>query len=139
MSDELAFNSKIDLGLLILILTAVAACMWGIARIWDTDSLLLIPVAVVLAVGVLLPVWMIASLKYFMSDRTLRVRCGPFSWRIPIRDIRQVTPTRNSKKSPALSFDQLLIEYGDSESLVISPEPRREFLRQLDHRRKQAN
>jgi len=138
MTDELAFNSKIDLGYLILILTAVAACLWGIARIWDADSLLLIPVAVVLAVGVLLPVWMIASLKYFMSDRVLRVRCGPFSWRIPIRDITEVTPTQNSKKSPTLSFDQLLIEYGDSESLVISPEPRKEFLRQLDHRRKRA-
>ena len=138
MTDELAFNSKIDLGYLILILTAVAACLWGIARIWDADSLLLIPVAVVLAVGVLLPVWMIASLKYFMSDRVLRVRCGPFSWRIPIGDITEVTPTQNSKKSPTLSFDQLLIEYGDSESLVISPEPRKEFLRQLDHRRKRA-
>lgn len=138
MTDELAFNSKIDLGYLILILTGVAACLWGIARIWDADSLLLIPVAVVLAVGVLLPVWMIASLKYFLSDRMLRVRCGPFSWRIPIEDINDVTPTQNSKKSPVLSFDQLLIEYGDGESLVISPEPRKEFLRQLEHRRKQA-
>ena len=38
MRDELAFNSKMDLWLLILVLTAVATCLWGVAQIWDADS-----------------------------------------------------------------------------------------------------
>lgn len=139
MSDELAFNSKMDLGILIAVLTVVAACLWGVARIWDADSVLLWPVALVLlAGGILLPLWMILSLKYFLSDDRLRVRCGPFHWNISIGDITAVSPVSDFNSSPAMSADRLLIEHGDGGRLKISPEPRAEFLRQLDHRRKQS-
>lgn len=138
MGGELAFNSKIDLWLLIVILTGVAACLWGIGAIWDADSAVFWPAALILAVGILVPIWILVSLRYYLSDETLRVRCGPRQWRIAIRDITSVSPTNEAKTSPALSFDRLLIEYGDSGRVLISPEPRAEFLRQLEHRRKQA-
>jgi hypothetical protein len=134
MHDELAFNSKIDLWML----TAVAACLWGVAKIWDANSAILWLLTPVLAAGILLPLWILGTLKYFMSDETLRVRCGPFRWLIQIRDIRAVTPTNDPKSSPAMSLDRLEIDYGDDKSLLIAPEPRTEFLRQLEHRRKQA-
>jgi hypothetical protein len=138
MHDELAFNSKIDLWMLIVLLTAVAACLWGVAKIWDANSAILWLLTPVLAAGILLPLWILGTLKYFMSDETLRVRCGPFRWLIQIRDIRSVTPTNDPKSSPAMSLDRLEIGYGDDKSLLIAPEPRAEFLRQLEHRRKQA-
>jgi len=138
MSDELAFNSKIDLWLLILLLTGVAACLWGVAKIWDSNTALLWPVAVLLAVGILLPIWILVTLRYYLSNDNLRVRCGPFRWLIPIRDIAAVTATNDSKSSPAMSLDRLLIEYGAGNRILISPEPREEFLRQLDYRRKQV-
>ena len=138
MGDELTFNSKIDLWLLVLVLTAVAGCLWGVAKIYDADQALLWPLALLLAAGILLPVWALVSLRYFLSDDALRVRCGPFRWRIPIREIKSVTPTNDAKSSPAMSLDRLLIEYGDGNRLMISPEPREEFLRQLEHRRRQA-
>jgi hypothetical protein len=138
MGGELAFNSKIDLWLLIVILTAVAACLWGIGAIWDADSVVFWPAAAILAVGIGLPVWILASLRYYLSDDTLRVRCGPSEWKIAIRDIRSVSATNEARTSPALSFDRLLIEYGDGGRVLISPEPRAEFLRQLEYRRKHA-
>lgn len=138
MNDELAFNSKIDLGLLTLVLLAVAACLWGIAKIWDRGDLMLWPLGLLLAVGILLPIWVVVSLRYFLSDDNLRVRCGPFRWLIPIKDITSVSPTNNASKSPAMSLDRLRIDYGEGQSLLISPEPRTEFLRQLEHRRKNA-
>ncbi|HUF74245.1 MAG TPA: PH domain-containing protein [Gammaproteobacteria bacterium] len=138
MSSELGFNSKIDLWLLIVILTAVAACLWGIGAIWDANSVVFWPVALILALGgILLPIWIIVSLRYYLSDEVLRVRCGPRQWNIAIRDITSVSPTNEAKTSPALSFDRLLIEYGTGR-VLISPEPRVEFLRQLEHRRKQV-
>ncbi len=139
MRDELAFNSKMDLWLLILVLTAVAACLWGVAQIWDAGSAVLWLLAPLLALGILLPLWILGTLKYFLSDEVLRVRCGPFRWQIPIRDIKSVTPTKDPRSSPAMSLDRLEIEYGDDQRLLISPEPREEFLRQLEHRRKQAS
>jgi hypothetical protein len=138
MSDELAFNSKMDLWILILLLTAVSGCLWGVASIWDADSVILWPVAALLAVGILLPLWMIVSLKYFLSNERLRVRFGPFSWQIAIEDITAVTPTNEAKSGPAMSLDRLLIEHGEGGRVMISPEPREEFLRQLEYRRKQA-
>lgn len=139
MSDELVFNSKMDLWILILILTLVTACIWGVAQIWDANSAILWPVAGVLAIGVLLPLWLLVSLRYFLTDSALRVRCGPFKWRIPIAEISAISPTNNAASSPAMSLDRLLIEYGDSKQLMISPEPRAEFIRQIEHRRKQAD
>jgi len=138
MSDELAFSSKIDLWLLILLLTGVSACVWGIAKIWDANAAILWPVALLLAVGILLPLWVLVSLRYFLSDDSLRVVCGPFRWQIAIKEISVVSPTHNYKSSPALSLDRLLIEYGEGRRITISPEPRKEFLRQLEHRRKPA-
>jgi len=136
MSGELAFNSKIDLWLMILVLTVVAACFWGAAVIWDSDRIILWPVAAILVVGILAPIWVLISLRYFLSDDNLRVRCGPFRWQIPIRDIKAVSPTNDTKASPAMSFDRLQIDYGEDGRLLISPEPRAEFLRQLEYRRK---
>ena len=138
MPDELAFNSKIDLWLLILLLTAVAACLWGVSVIWDANAMILWPLVPFLAVGIVLPLWILGTLRYFLSDDNLRVRCGPFRWLIPLRDIKTITPTNDTKSSPAMSLDRLLIEYGDDRRVMISPEPRSEFLRQLEHRRKQA-
>lgn len=138
MSGELAFNSKIDLWLMIGVLTVVAACFWGAAVIWDSDRIILWPVAAILVVGILAPIWLLVSLRYFLSDENLRVRCGPFRWQIPIRDITAVSPTNDTKASPAMSFDRLQIDYGEDSRLLISPEPRAEFLRQLEYRRKQT-
>lgn len=142
MSDEIAFNSKIDLWLLIVLLTAVALCLWIVAESWNgilaRGWLFGALVAVPLVIGIVLPLWLIVSLKYFLSDRQLRVRCGPFTWCVPIAEITAVAPTNNLLSSPAMSLDRLKIEYGQGKAVMISPEPREEFLRQLEFRRRQA-
>ena len=139
MSDELGFNSKVDLSILVALLTAVAVCIVAVAMLWDIGAargwllpgLLMLP----LAVGILLPLWILVSLRYFLSGDTLRVRCGPFAWRIALRDIQSIVPSQEGAAGPALSFDRLRIDRAGGKPLIISPEPRAEFLRQLEHRR----
>ncbi len=142
MRDELAFSSKVDLGLLILVLTVVAICLWLLGANWrlllGAGWFITALVAIPLVIGIVLPLWFVTSLRYFLSDDTLRVRCGPLHWRIRVGDIRAVEPTRNASSGPALSLDRLRIETADGETVLISPEPRQEFLRQLEHRRAQA-
>ena len=70
-----------------------------------------------------------------MSASELFVRCGPFSWTIPIREIESIESTSSALSSPALSLDRLRIRYGQR-WVMISPEPRQAFLQQLEHRRK---
>ncbi len=139
MQDELAFNSKTDLGLLILLLAFAAVCFWIIAELW-TDLvtrgwLTAAAVGIPLGLGIVLPLWLVVSLRYFLSAEKLRVRCGPWQWRIPLAEISAVEPVSSARAGPALSFDRLRIAYGGGRSIMIAPEPRTEFVRQLEHRR----
>lgn len=142
MSDELAFNSKIDLWLLIVMLGAVSICLWIIVDNWNAapqyGALITALVGLALFVGIAFPLWILVSMRYFLSDRHLRIRCGPFQWRVPIGEITSVERTNSALSSPALSLDRLRIEYGEGRAVLISPEPREEFLRQLEHRRREA-
>ena len=135
--DALRFNSKIDLWILVLLLLAVAACLWGVARIAETVSAspeamsiwLALGLGIPLVVGIGLPLWLLVATRYYLSDTELEVQ--------PIRDIRAVSSTHSMLASPALSLDRVLIEYGQGQgqAVMISPEPRDAFLRQLEHRR----
>jgi hypothetical protein len=138
MSDELAFNSKMDLTLLIAVLIVPIVCLWVAGQYWQSIAGGNWPLAVPLALGIALPLWALASLRYFLSDETLRIRCGPLHWRVPIREITEVEPTQSLGSSPAMSADRLKISYGSERAVMISPEPRQEFLRQLEYRRKQS-
>jgi len=92
--------------------------------------------AVAVSLGLLL--WTILGTSYLLDDERLRVRSGPFSWQIALRDIRSVAPTRDPRSSPALSLDRLRIEYGSERALMVSPRDKAGFLRDLERRRRDA-
>ena len=71
------------------------------------------------------------STYYLIEGDTLIVRSGIVRWRIPIRSIRSITPTRSAQSSPALSLDRLRIEYDDSKSVMVSPEEKVRFIEAL--------
>ena len=77
--------------------------------------------------------WTVVGTFYVVTETALLVRSGPFRWQIPLSKIRQVLPTRNPLSSPALSLDRLEIRHGFG-SLMISPEDKRAFLRDLVER-----
>ncbi|MET0280853.1 MAG: PH domain-containing protein [Steroidobacteraceae bacterium] len=130
------FRSKIDTWLILLVLAT------GLLAL--TTSLPLIvrgaPGAVPIATGVFaavvgLPAWLIAATHYTFDGDSLDIRSGPLQWRIPISQIRAVTPTRSLLSSPALSMDRLRIDYGRYQSILVSPADKPGFLRELDARR----
>ena len=93
------------------------------------------PVAVlVIPAGVGLPVWLFATTSYRFTDADLLVRSGPFRWRVPLREITSVRPSRDLLSSPALSLDRLRIDYAKRSFILISPRERDEFLRDLESR-----
>jgi len=85
----------------------------------------------IILLGAVLPLWLLVSTNYRITDQNLLIRSGPFRWRIPIREIRSVRPTRNARSSPALSLDRLLITYGCGQSCMISPSDKEGFLDEL--------
>jgi hypothetical protein len=127
----LVFRSKVDgwfrvlpcVGVLVLGAVLVLPAVQGDrAAFWLTPALLL-PAA--------LPLWLLRTTDYTITDTHLRIRCGPLRWNVPLADVRSVRPTRNPLSSPALSLDRLRIEYSRSLAVMVSPEDKEGFLRAL--------
>lgn len=79
--------------------------------------------------------WALYTTEYFISETELLARSGPFRYRVPLSEIESVTSSRSPQSSPAGSLDRLLILWSAGERrLLISPEPRREFLQELSGR-----
>ena len=137
VTDEaLVFRSKVDAWLGgVLIATPILAVVSVFTNAVLQDGAVLVFVSLLAVLPVGLPLWLLCSTRYTLTATELAVRCGPFSWRVPLKDIRAVHPTRNPLSSPALSLDRLRIDYGAGRSIMISPTDRERFLRELEARR----
>jgi len=117
------FSSKRDwwLGLLI----------WGLVLLAGVPALLkpgkgqfIIMIAVLLFVG-----WVWFGTGYEILDDELRIRCGPFRQKIPLREIKEIKKTRSPLSAPACSLDRMEIEYGKSKRVMISPADKESFIK----------
>jgi hypothetical protein len=77
--------------------------------------------------------WVLYTTSYTLTEAELRIRSGPFRFRVPFDAVREVVPSRNPLSSPACSLDRLRIRYG-SRSIMISPEEKHAFLEALAER-----
>ena len=69
---------------------------------------------------------------YIVDGKNLHIRCG-FLFRntIEIASIKKLKETKNRLSSPAASFDRLAIYYGNDGLVLVSPNRKREFIREL--------
>ena len=91
------------------------------------------PVVAYLVLLVVLAITVPTTLRstYYVIERdTLTIRSVGITWRVPIRSITSITPTRNPASSPALSLDRLRIDYS-GKFILVSPENRRGFIEAL--------
>ncbi len=129
------FRSKADWWLVAaLLLSAVASIMAVIIVAAVESPWLGLAFSPLLLLSVGLPTWILLATHYTLDATDLAIRCGPFHWRIPLREIRAVTPTHNPLSSPALSLDRLRIDSGRPTSIMISPYDKEGFLRELRKR-----
>lgn len=135
-STSSTFPSKIDTWLFAVVaiaaLGALAACAVLLSAPVPRGWMVAIPLFLS-TVG--LPVWLFTTTNYQFRGEELLVRSGPFTWRVPIRQIKSVSDTRNPLSSPALSLDRILIAYGEGKSIMVSPKDRQGFLAELKVRR----
>lgn len=68
---------------------------------------------------------------YSIEGPTLKVRSGPFNWKIPIDQIQSITPTKSPWSSPALSMDRLRITWGNNRRILVSPRDKEGFAKAL--------
>ena len=85
-------------------------------------------VAVLVAMDGLM-LWVLYGTGYRVTRDLLLIRCGPFSFRVPLADIESIVPGNSILSSPACSIDRLKIVYGFSQqNIMISPADKPGFL-----------
>jgi hypothetical protein len=135
---ELKFRSKKDAWLGAVLWIAVAGALAAAA----TAVLGAGPMPARLALGLafvavpVLVLWVWYGTNYRLGDRELRIRSGPFRFRVELATIREVRPSRNPLSGPALSLDRLFLRTGEGSfaGILVSPEPREAFLAALAER-----
>ena len=116
------FNSEKDFWLGLLIWIPIGGGF--IASLMSEGWLIkIIMLATVIFIG-----WIWFGTSYYISEEILIVKCGPFSERITIKDIKNIKKTRNLLSSAALSIDRIEIRYGYSGMTLISPKDREQFV-----------
>lgn len=116
------FDSKKDLWLGLLIWVPIGGGFIAslISAGWLFKILML---ATVIFTG-----WIWFGTRYYISEGILNVKCGPFSEKILIKDIKSIKKTRNPLSSAALSIDRIEIRYGYSGMTLISPKHSERFI-----------
>jgi hypothetical protein len=127
------FPSKVDAWLMAIgPVAGLAAASVALPLAWRSGAAADVAVlVVVLASTLILPIWLLLDTHYTFTADTLRVRSGPFRWRIALAEVTEVSPTRSWQSSPALSLDRLRIRYGRGRSILLSPREKQRFLEQL--------
>ena len=125
----MVFRSKIDLGLLV-VLVAAAALPFAQALAGLRSGSSWIPHALTFGLLAASFSWLVLTTKYTVTQDTLLVQSGPFRWRIAKSEITQIVPSKSMLSSPALSLDRLRIDYAAGrKSVLISPQDQEGFLK----------
>ena len=136
----MVFRSRIDSWLLVVLLTSAAAVLAAALHVVNAGAGWLVALPLVL-VGTGLPLWLLASTKYTISQDALVAQSGPFVWRVKITDVIEVTETRSAISGPALSLDRIAIKYRSgklSRSLLVSPKDKTGFMQAISAARAEA-
>ena len=91
-------------------------------------------IAVIVALTLLLPLWLVLDTNYTLTADELLIRSGPFRWCIALGDVREVSPSNSWISSPALSLDRLRIRYGADRSILVTPREKLRFIDALRQR-----
>ena len=133
------FKSKIDrwlLYLLIAVMVFEVVVMSAAATLADGPLEATVLIMAALLIVALLGSMLIGT-HYTVDGNTLRIRCGPFRWQVPVDAIESVEPTRNPLSSPALSLDRLRIQYG-KQRILVSPVDKAGFMKAIGQGRADA-
>lgn len=128
------FRSAVDpwvyalvVSLPILLLRAV------VPQLTEANSTIVILSVAILSPFIIIPAWLLMATYYRVDSAMLRIQAGPFSWSVPLEQIRSVTASRSLISSPALSMNRLKIEYGRARSILVSPKNKVAFIEAIGH------
>jgi len=129
------FKSKVDRWIFVLLVVVIIVQIVAVGSAAAQAGEALAMTGLILAmIGVVgLMVWLMVGTHYTVDRGIIRIRSGPFWWKVPIEEITSVKATRSLLSSPALSLDRILIRYGKRGRIMISPADKAGFLKAIGH------
>lgn len=132
------YKSKVDWWLGLLLIGSVGCMIYAtIESICESDNMGWIMIfSTLLVLGIIIPLFFI---KYVLYERHLLISCGLYGKiRVPYESIRGIKETRNPLSSAAMSIDRIQIDYienGVHKMVLISPKPKKEFIKKLEQKK----
>ncbi|MED0901427.1 hypothetical protein CN327_26405 [Bacillus cereus] len=124
------FPSKKDVWLYPIFFVVIGACFAPIFAGRDYFLLFFtIPLAILFS-------WSWFSTKYIVGEEEITIRSGLVKKRIFIRDIKQISNTKNPIAAHALSFDRIEIVYDLYKTEIISPKDKEQFIQLVKSKNK---
>lgn len=121
------YRTRISIILLLIIAAIFLAPIFLYIREPKTGGLITIILTFALVLAI------IFSCKYVIDGETLKVYYFfGIHKDIPIKSIKDITPSRNPISSPAASLKRIAIHYGDNDVILISPRNQDEFIEQIN-------
>lgn len=128
------YRSKVDwwLGLILIVVPLVSLAVL-VASFRSSDRVELVVAIMTCIFIAALYGLLIIPVRYGIAEDELIIRFGVVRWRVRLRAIEEVKPTRNPLSSPALSLDRLAVRTGPGllSMTLISPADREDFLKLL--------
>ena len=125
------YRSAVDLWIAVLLLSppvlaaAVAMFLWDEGN--DRGAIILMLTA---AATLILTLILTVPCRYTLEAEDLAVRCGLLSYRIPLKTIERVEPSRTIASGPALSMRRVVV-YTRIKNYVLSPSDRDRFISEV--------
>jgi hypothetical protein len=121
------FKSKVDIFILLPVIVVLL-----IAEVFMIVNKILIGEIAIGIITAFVIYMYIATLYVVTGDDKLKIKSGfLFNREIYIKSIKKVRPTRDHRTSPALSFDRLEILYNRYGRVVVSPNDKSGFIKEL--------
>src|ERR1035437_8278299 len=120
------YESKIGLGivLFIVIILGSVSTIVIINRAWIGLAIIILLVAFI--------IYMFRTTYYIIQSNELIIKCGfMYNATINIGRIKKIVETNNLLSSPATSLDRIMIYFGNSATVMISPKEKMAFIDQL--------
>lgn len=79
-----------------------------------------------------LAAWVWFGTRYIIKKNTLKVYAGFIPYpSVDLNKIIKVKPTKSFSAAPACSLDRILVQYGSSDYIIISPKDKKAFITSL--------
>jgi len=128
------FRSRKSPGLIAVVASILLICITGGTFLVATGTGWDFGLGLAALVASLAYLWLTIPVNYQITDEELRVRGGPFRWKIPLGSILQVRPSKNPMSAPAWSLTRLHVSYRKKNRksfVLISPGDRGAFIEKL--------